>query len=160
MKIKENESEYKEVDKYIFKVLLRCMKEKKNSPRNFFPWERIISDCYRSRRNHTHEALLVNVGYWPGDCQLGFDYSDYILFLAMLANGQGFEKLPGWETIKQRFTSYINPQNVPIEKIDKVLSYDNIIKDAVKIMYGEDNADDIMDAFKMSLMGIKKGLPL
>ena len=160
MRIKENESEYKEVDKYVFKVLLRCMKEKKNSPRNFFPWEKIISYCYHSRKTHPNEDLLTNVCYWPGDCQLGFDNAEYILFLAMLANGKGFEKLPGWRSIKNNFTTRIASRNIPIEKIDKVLSYDKIIKDAAKIIYGENNADDIVDAFKMTLMGIKKGLPL
>lgn len=155
--------ENKEVDDYVFRTLLRCMKEN-NGYRLTIPLSVIIDRCYGSRKNHPSENILANICYWPSDCHLLFNTDVLMLYYAKLLNGPNFRNLPGWNFLKERFVGSLN--NItggtffPMET-KTIKEYSGIIEDAIhQVFDGEENADNMVIAYKMALMALNEELPL
>ena len=89
--------------KDVFKILIRCLKEEnKFSIRKI---NRIIRNCYESRKNHSDEPFFVNVYFWPADCGNIFKtYVRWFIYIAMIINS--YEDAD--EGIKKRFVSMYN----------------------------------------------------
>ena len=155
--------ENKEVDDYVFRTLLRCMKEN-NGYRLTIPLGVIIDRCYKSRRNHLSENILTNICYWPSDCHLMFGTAALMLYYAKLLNGPNFRHLPGWNYLKERFVESLRNMTggltfFPMET-KNIKEHDSVIEDAIRKAFGDDKTDDVIEAYKMALVAINEELPL
>ena len=153
----------KEVDDYVFRTLLRCMKEN-NGYRLTTPLSVIIDRCYNSRKSHPSENILSNICYWPNDCHLMFSTDILMLYYAKLLNGPNFRKLPGWNLLKERFVGSLSNLTggltfFPMET-KTIMEHSSIIEDAIHQVFDGENADNIAIAYKMALMAINEELPL
>lgn len=151
--------ENKEVDDYVFRTLLRCMKEN-NGYRLTTPLSVIIDRCYNSRKSHPSENILTNICYWPNDCHLMFSSDVLMLYYAKLLNGPNFRSLPGWNVLKERFVGNLNSMTGFPMETKVIMEHSSIMEDAIHQVFNGENADNVAIAYKMTLMAINEKLPL